>query len=42
MARMPRPRLALLILGCLMLIPLESLTANSAAEGPFGFRRPST
>ena len=40
MARMSRPRLALLILGCLTLIPLESLTANNAPPAPFGFRRP--
>lgn len=40
MARLPRSRLTLLILASLTLIPLESLTANSAATGPFGFRRP--
>ncbi len=40
MARLPRLRLALLILASLVLIPLESLRATSAADSPFIFDRP--
>ena len=41
MTRLPRPRLALLILAPLMLIPLENIGASSAAPPPrFAFKRP--
>src|SRR5687767_15496687 len=41
MTRLPRPRLALLILAPLMLIPLENIGASSAAPpARFAFKRP--
>jgi hypothetical protein len=40
MARVPRARLALLVLACLSLIPLESLRATSADTSPLIFDQP--